>query len=172
MNVLIIVMMFILASISLIMLSRPFMYYVLKWKTENKLTKHNKKLTELHFSYEEMTYFVSLPNSTPLIKEAKREQLKAVPDFTSFIFPKVKGLKMQVQSEEDQILIAYISIDQFRLPFFDRLLHDKKMNERQYYEMSAYTLLHPNTKKLFLDEVYRQIHRNDSNLFDQYKVNI
>ncbi|WP_088104223.1 hypothetical protein [Halalkalibacter urbisdiaboli] len=147
---------FLLAFVIMYM-SRPCLYVVLRWKTERRLRGLGVKLHDIHFSFEEMTYFVPLPNRLPLLANATLDQLVAEPDYTSFIFPKLNGLKIYVRKEKEELLIAYISIEHFRLPYFDKLLYEGKINERQYLEMSAYKLMHRSTSDDFLKEVYRMM---------------
>ncbi|MFA9558996.1 hypothetical protein ACERII_16930 [Evansella sp. AB-rgal1] len=152
-----------LLAIGILFSSRPFMYGILRWKTERKLKKFHANLKDVHFSFEEITYFVPLPNRTPLLAEASMENIVTEPDFASFIFPEIKGLKIYVRKNKLEQLIAYISIDHFRLPYIDKLLYEKKINEQEYLEMSGYILLHPNTKKAFIEEIYRQMRVNTGN---------
>ncbi|MBU9720979.1 MULTISPECIES: hypothetical protein [Bacillaceae] len=156
MNLLPTILFFILAVIILLS-SRPFMYWVLRWKTERRLRKFQTSLDDLHFSFEELAYFVSLPNRMPLLASARFEDIVCEPDFVSFLFPKLKGLKFYVRKNNEELLIAYIYVKHFRSPYFDTLVFKNKINDQQYHEMNEYILLEPSTQKAFLEEVYSRV---------------
>ena len=155
---------FFLFAIAIIFYSRPLLYAVLRWKTERRLISFKMQLKDLHFSFEEMTYFISLPNRMPLLKNASEDDINTEADYTSFIFPEVKGLKIYVEKNKEEMLVSYMSMENFRFPYLDKLLYEEKINVRQYKEMSGSILLHPHTRNEFKKEVYRQISGSDLNV--------
>lgn len=147
--------------LSTILLSRPFLTFLIKWSSKKKLVKLNKQVKDIYYSYEELTYFVSLPNRNPDIFQAPLSRFKADPVFRSFIFPEIEGLRIYLKTAEGETHIAYMSSDKLRVPALDRLKHENLINEKEYHNMKLYILIHPVTKKAFIDEVYRQIRRDD-----------
>ncbi|WP_280768161.1 hypothetical protein [Salipaludibacillus daqingensis] len=146
---------------SVVLFSRSFFQFLIKRRSEKKFTKLHTMINDVHFSFEELTYFVSLPNRNPDIFNAKINHFHAKPVFRSFIFPVHEGLMITV-NESDQVLnIAFMDWKHFRIPLLERWRHEQKINEKEYEEMRSYVLMHKRTRKAFIEEAYRQIRRDD-----------
>jgi hypothetical protein len=150
-----------LVLMSSILLSRPSYQYLIKWKSEKKFAKFNTTIKDVHFSFEELTYFVSLPNRNPKIFHADIKRFEAKPVYRSFIFPVLEGLMITKADSEQNINIAFMAWKHFRIPLLERWRHEQKINEKEYEEMRSYILMHNQTKLAFIEEAYRQIRRND-----------
>lgn len=147
--------------ISVVFFSRSFFQYFITWKSEKKLTKLNTSMKDVHFSFEELTYFVSLPNPNPEIFNVEIKKFQAKPVYRSFIFPVHEGLMITVNKSEQDTNIAYMAWENFRIPLLERWKHEQKINEKEYIDMRSYVLIHKQTRAAFIEEAYRQIRRDD-----------
>ncbi|WP_146035904.1 hypothetical protein [Salipaludibacillus keqinensis] len=150
-----------LAFLCTILCSKAFYELLIKWRSERKLTKLKKQIDDIHYSFEELIYFVSLPNQNPDICNVNIDKFHAKPVYRSFIFPVNEGLMVSVNHHKENINIAFMALDSFRIPFLEKLHHQYKLNEKEYEDMRSYVLIHPRTRKSFIEEVYRQIRRDD-----------
>ncbi|WP_416149775.1 hypothetical protein ACM26V_01900 [Salipaludibacillus sp. HK11] len=164
MIVLVILSCFIVVICSVIF-SRVFSEFLIKWKSESKFAKLNTDIQDIHYSFEELTYFVSLPNRNPVIYHSELSHFQAKPSYRSFIFPVHEGLITTLHRGNQDINIAFMSVDQFRIPLLERWRHERKINEKEYMEMKSYVLIHKLTRAAFIEEAYRQIRRDDRILF-------
>jgi hypothetical protein len=141
-----------------ILLSSRF-FYVMELKSYAKKLKQSLGVSviELDYSFDQMVYFVSLPSNSPIIKNAKREDISIEYDYTSFFFPKLSGISIYIHNKREKEMLAYLSIKDFRLPKLDQMLEGGKLSEKEYLKVSMYKLIHENTMKEISEEVYKQI---------------
>lgn len=141
--------------------SRCFYYLYLMYFSNGMMKKYNFKLKDLKYSFEEITYFVTLPSNNPLIASASRRDLYAEKEFISLLFPSIKGLKIIVRNQvgEEQF-IAYLARENFRLPLLDKLIFQGKIDQATYDRINSYKLMHPSTVREILNEVHNQLHHN------------
>jgi len=161
-----------LAIMGVTFLSRPFFQYLIKWKSEKKFASFDTSINDIHFSFEELTYFVSLPNRNPLIFNAEINKFQAKPVYRSFLFPIHEGLMITMNHSTEDTNIAFMACGHFRIPLLERWRHEKKINEKEYEEMRSYVLIHKRTRSVFIDEVYRQIRRDDKILIAEEIIEI
>lgn len=159
--VILVVLSSLIALISVVYFSRSFFQYLIIWKSEKKLTKLKISIIDVNFSFEELTYFVSLPNRNPEIFNVDIKKIQAKPVYRSFLFPIHEGLMITVNKSEEDTNIAYMAWENFRIPLLERLKHEQKINEKEYIEMRSYVLIHKQTRAAFINEAYRQIRRDD-----------
>lgn len=155
----------ILTLIISIFFSRKTQKIVFEKKCERLLRKLSVEMEHIHFSFEEMTYFISLPNRNPEIYDAEVEQYRTYTEYDGFIFPEIRGLMIELFINGAEHQIAYMSLDLLRIPILERWHYEKKITSQEYDELRAAVLMHDNTSNLFVDEVIRQIQRDDRILF-------
>lgn len=148
-----------------ILLSRYLMRFMVRIKCQRLLEKLSIKVEDIHFSFEELTYFISLPNRNPDFYDAKQDQFRTDIEFEGFIFPEIKGLMIELFNLQEYHQVAYMSLELLRIPILERWRYEKKISIQEYYELRAFILTHSNASKLFIEEVIRQIQRDDRILF-------
>lgn len=128
--------------------------------SKNELKRRdNASLEELKFSFEKMVYAIPIPTNQPSIIQAGKERFRIVEDFDSWIYPRLNGIRVLLKPQQgDELLIAYLSTDQFRVPILDRLLVDGKISRQIYRRISAAKLTMLSTKAEIIGEVYSKIH--------------
>ncbi|AOM82861.1 hypothetical protein [Salisediminibacterium beveridgei] len=154
-----------LALIISIVLSRVTQKIVLMKKCERLLKQISVQIESIHFSFEEMTYFISLPNRNPEIYDAEAIQYRTHVEYDGLIFPEIRGLMIELNIDGEDHQIAYMSLDLLRIPILERWQYEKRISSQEYHELRAAVLMHSNTSKLFVQEVIRQIQRDDRILF-------
>lgn len=137
--------------------SRPIYNLSMKNYTKRVTSKFGFKVADLHYSYDQMIYFISLPTTLPYVKTAVKEDLIIEKDYSSFFFPVLKGIKISLFVNDQKIYLAYLPIGNFRLPHLDKLQQDGKIDEQAYLKISTSKLLHPRTQKDVSEEVYKQL---------------
>jgi hypothetical protein len=132
---------------------------ILKHSSSKKLLRLGYKLEDVKFSFDRMVYTVSLPTNQPDIMRANKEQFLASEEFGSMIYPQLSGIRVLLNAGHGNAqLIAYLPIEQFRLPLLDQLLLDGKIKAEVYRQICACILILPSTKQEMIGEVYKQIH--------------
>lgn len=142
-----------------LLLSKYGYRIILRLFTKNKLKQLGYKLEDVQFSFDRMVYTISLPTNQPDIIRAAKENFAVKEEYNSWIYPQLIGSRVVLQPVQghDQ-LIAYLPVEQFRLPLLDNLLMDGKITEEDYRRISECKLILPLTKAEIIDEVYTQIH--------------
>ncbi|HLO12472.1 MAG TPA: hypothetical protein VK190_09675 [Pseudoneobacillus sp.] len=144
--------------ITTIVLSSCLFYKVeLKTLTNKVMKDLSLKIVELDFSFEQMVYFISLPSNLPVIKMAKKEDLSLELEYSSLFFPRLTGVKIYIQTNDEYVILSYLPIKDFRLPKLDQLLESGKINQTDYFNISSTKLMHPSTLNQIKDEVYKQL---------------
>lgn len=137
--------------------SRPF-YILSQIYYSKRVTKqYGFKVSDLHYSYDQMVYFISLPTTLPYIKEALKEDLIIEQDYSSYFFPLLRGVKVSLKQNGEKLFLAYLPIGNFRLPHLDKLQQDGTIDKQTYIRISTSKLLHRNTLKEVREEVYKQL---------------
>ncbi|MFT9599301.1 hypothetical protein [Mesobacillus sp.] len=152
---------FILATLFFFMASaltsRP-LYNLSQKHYSNRVTVHyGFKVSELHYSYDQMIYFISLPTTLPYIKNALKEDLVIEQDYSSYFFPVLKGIKISLKQNGENMYLAYLPIGNFRLPHLDKLQQEGTIDEQTYLKISTSKLLDPGTLHEVREEVYKQL---------------
>lgn len=152
---------FILATLVFFMVSaltsRP-LYNLSQKHYSNRVTAHyGFKVSELHYSYDQMIYFISMPTTLPYIKNALKEDLVIEQDYSSYFFPVLKGIKISLKQNGENMYLAYLPIGNFRLPHLDKLQHEGTIDEQTYLRISTSKLLDPGTLQEVREEVYKQL---------------
>lgn len=142
----------------LILISNRFFYYVEMKTVAVRITKSlGLNIVDLDYSFEQIVYFVSLPSNIPDIKNAKQEDLVIKLDYRSLFFPRLVGIKIYIKTDQENIMISYLPIKDFRLPVLDQILEQGVINEDDYLKISAYKLIHQRTLQEIAEETYNQI---------------
>lgn len=124
-----------------------------------KLKKLGYEQKDLNFSYDRVVYTISLPTNRPDIMGADKGDFRFVEEYDSWIYPQLSGVRIELnQEQENPKLIAYLPIEQFRLPLLDQLLVDRVISGETYRRICIYKLILPSTRNEMIDEVYKQIH--------------
>lgn len=152
---------FILASLIFFMASaftsRP-LYKLSQKHYSNRVTAHyGFKVSELHYSYDQMIYFISMPTTLPYIKNALKEDLIIEQDYSSYFYPVLKGIKISLKQNGENMYLAYLPIGNFRLPHLDKLQQEGTIDEQTYLRISTSKLLDPGTLQEVREEVYKQL---------------
>jgi hypothetical protein len=145
---------FVLTSI---MTSRPMYTLSMKNYSKRVTSQYAIRIADLHYSYDQMIYFISLPTTLPYIKAAVKEDLIIEQDYSSFFYPELKGIKISLDHEGEKLYLAYLPIGNFRLPHLDKLQQDGSIDEEAYLKISTTKLLHPDTLQEVRDEVFKQL---------------
>lgn len=137
--------------------SRPFYDFSMKKYTKRVTSKFGFKVSDLHYSYDQMIYFISLPTTLPYVKAADKENLIIEQDYSSFFYPVLKGIKISLKFNGQKLYLAYLPIGNFRLPHLDKLQQEGSIDEQTYLKISTSKLLHPKTLTEVREEVYKQL---------------
>lgn len=137
--------------------SRPFYDFSMKKYTKRVTSKFGFKVSDLHYSYDQMIYFISLPTTLPYVKAADKDDLIIEQDYSSFFYPVLKGIKISLEFNEQKLYLAYLPIGNFRLPHLDKLQQEGCIDEQTYLKISTSKLLHPKTLTEVREEVYKQL---------------
>lgn len=145
--------------------SRWMLIKVNELKSARILSRLGKQPEDIHFSFEELTYFISLPNRDPDIYNAELLRYVASTDFEGFVFPDVYGLMIELKSNDKSIQVAYLSLELLRAPVLERWKYEKKITDSEYRDLRVFVLCHSLSKRLIIEEVMKQIRRDDRILF-------
>ncbi len=140
-----------------VLTSRPMYTFSMKNYSKRVTTQYGFRVADLHYSYDQMIYFISLPTTLPYIKEAVKEELIIEQDYSSFLYPELKGIKITLEHDGEKLYLAYLPIGNFRLPHLDKLQQEGKIDEAAYLKISTTKLLHPDTLQEVRDEVFKQL---------------
>ena len=142
---------------ALVVTGRPLYLLSLRLYTMLK-TKHlSINLDDLHYSFEQMVYFVTLPSHLPYVMKATKDDLMIEIEYDGWIFPVLKGIRIILKSDGERYVISYLSIEQFRIPLLDQLEQQGKINSDTYHKISTCKLLEKTTLQNVLEEVFRQL---------------
>ncbi|MBS8264229.1 hypothetical protein DYI25_07245 [Mesobacillus boroniphilus] len=152
---------FILASlfffIASALTSRSLYNLSQKYYSKRVTAHYGFKLSDLHYSYDQMIYFISMPTTLPYIKDTLKEELVIEQDYSSYFFPVLKGTKISLKQNRESMYLAYLPIGNFRLPHLDKLQQEGTNDEQTYLRISTGKLLDPGTLQEVREEVYKQL---------------
>ena len=137
--------------------SRPLYNLSQKHYSKRVTASYGFKVSELHYSYDQMIYFISMPTTLPYIKNALKENLIIEQDYSSYFFPVLKGIKISLKQHGENMYLAYLPIGNFLLPHLDKLQQEGTIDEQAYLRISTSKLLDPGTLKEVREEVYKQL---------------
>jgi hypothetical protein len=137
--------------------SRPLYNLSQKHYSKRVTAYYGFQVSELHYSYDQMIYFISMPTTLPYIKNALKEDLIIEQDYSSYFFPVLKGIKISLKQHGENMYLAYLPIGNFRLPHLDKLQQEGTIDEQTYLRISTSKLLDPGTLKEVREEVYKQL---------------
>lgn len=158
MNEVIILLLFSIILVIVIVGSAKYFYLLnIKKSTERYFKSTNLNLKDLHYSFEQIVFFYKLPSNIRTINQAKREHLSLKLDFSYSLFVELKGIYIEVEGNESSIILAYLPIKNFMLPYLDEKLQEGLIDESMCNKISIAKLLHKNTLVEIMDEVYNQI---------------
>ncbi len=151
-----------------IVVTNRYFYHLAMRVTANRFEKKYPYVIEkMSFSFEQMVYLVKLPTNIPLIKNAKKEEISIAFDYSSFLYPDLKGISVNLTTNGQKVTLAYLSIDNYRSPVLDKLLKDDNINLDTYRKISIYKLKHPKVSESIINEVYRKLQVGRFNIFNE-----
>ncbi|MFN7249310.1 MAG: hypothetical protein ACK4M9_00720 [Anaerobacillus sp.] len=119
--------------------------------------KYGYSIEKMSFSYEQMVYLVKLPSNSPALKGTKKEQIYIDYDYSSFIFPSLKGISVNLKTGNEKITLAYLTIDNYRSPILDKLFKEGIIDEEMYRKISTSKIKHPKINEMMIDEVFKKL---------------
>lgn len=125
--------------------------------TNRTLRKHKVVLSELHYSFEQIVYFHTLPSQIEAINKANRSQFSLKYDYDEFIFIKLNGIYIEIETDHEPIIIAYLPMENFMLPFLDEKINEGSIDHPLSKKVSLAKAIHPDTSKEMINEVYNQV---------------
>ncbi|MGV2938919.1 hypothetical protein AB5I83_04960 [Mesobacillus sp. LC4] len=137
--------------------SRPMYILSQKYYSKRVTNHYGFRVSDLHYSYDQMVYFISLPTTLPYIRDALKEDLIIEQDYSSYFFPLLKGIKISLKQNGEKLFLAYLPIGNFRLPHLDKLQQEGTIDEQTYLRISTTKLLHRDTLQEVREEVYKQL---------------
>ncbi len=147
----------IFTALIIIFTSRYFYLLQVKIITRKTLKKYHVTLSELHYSFEQIVFFHTLPSQIKAINQAKKSQFKLRFDYEGFIFVKLTGIYIEIESDEEPIIIAYLPLKNFMLPFLDEKINEGDIDHPLSKKISLAKALHPDTLNEMINEVYNQV---------------
>jgi hypothetical protein len=152
---------FIIALFAFVMItgltSRPLYNLSMKNYGKRITNQYGFNVSDLHYSYDQMIYFISLPTTLPYIKAAVKEDLIIEQDYSSYFYPVLKGVQISLDQNGDKLYLAYLPIGNFRLPHLDKLQQEGRIDDQAYLKISTTKLLQPDTLQEVRDEVFKQL---------------
>jgi hypothetical protein len=152
--------------VAVMVLSSRFFYNLELKSYTKKISKVLQlDILELSYSFDQMVYFISLPSNLAIISNARKEDVYIKCEYTSFYLPELVGIRIYIQSQQEDLLLAYLPIKDFRLPKLDSLLEQGSINEAEYLKISMNKLIHPATLTEITEEVYKQLQVGKSEMY-------
>lgn len=126
------------------------------------LRRYDLTIQGLLYSYEEITYFVNIPTNNPDILHARKEDLFLTMEYTSILFPKIKGVHVYQKTGPNQkMLIAYLPVARYCIPLLRIFILRGQMKKEEYDRIVACKLHQKQTAQEILEEVYSQMRRRN-----------
>ncbi|WP_027340739.1 hypothetical protein [Halonatronum saccharophilum] len=142
----------------LIFFAEKIYFITLSVLAKRRLKKLGYELSELEFSFEQISYLVATPSSNCdfcnlSIDRYKVEKAKACP-----FNPASFALKIYAKMPDgEDKLLAILDKERFPVPILDTLLYYKKINQRDYDILISYLFSHYNTHQLIVQEVRERL---------------
>ncbi|MDZ5473997.1 hypothetical protein SM124_19945 [Bacillus sp. 31A1R] len=143
--------------LTMILFSSQFYIFATRNYTKAVSKRLGFKVKELHYSLDQIIYFISLPSNLPEVRNAKIEDLVIEQDYSCYLFPKLKGIKIWIHSNKNRLELGYLPIENFRLPSLDKWENEGKISDETNFKISICKLIHPKTIKEIREEVFKQI---------------
>jgi hypothetical protein len=149
-----------IAIITFLLSSRLIYKLTVKLYAKRILTPLELSIEHLQYSYEELTYYVNIPTNNPDILQAKKEDLILRREFSSTLFPRIKGIHIYLRTgPHQQMMIAYLPVDRYCIPLLRIFLLRNQISKEAYNRIVACKLLQKQTAQEILEEVYQQLRR-------------
>ncbi|WNF35275.1 hypothetical protein RJD24_12455 [Bacillaceae bacterium IKA-2] len=142
---------------TIVLTERSFYHLAMKLTEMHFDKKYGYSIVNMSFSFEQMVYLVMLPSNSPVFREAKKEQLSIDYDYSSYMFPNIKGISVNLKSNNEQVTLAYLPIDNYRSPVLDKLLKEGIINLNTYRKINACKIRHPKVKKVIIEDVFKKL---------------
>lgn len=142
---------------TIVMTDRYFYHFSMNLRETHFEKKYGYSIANMSFSFEQMVYLVKLPSNSPVFKKAKKEHLSIDYDYSSYLFPYLKGISVNLKSNNEQVALAYLAIDNYRSPVLDKLLKEGTINLNTYRKISTCKIRHPKMKEVIVEEVFRKL---------------
>lgn len=157
----VIVLSFIIIMVMFILFTARFFYlYNIRMTTKRILSRINIHPSELNFALEKLVFFESLTSHHPIINQVKKENIIIKHDYDSLLFQQINGLKVLIKGEKETILLAYLTVDDFRLPLLDLLQYEGILNDTQHRIISINQLTLLETVYEIKTEIYARLQQN------------
>ncbi|UOE94015.1 hypothetical protein [Alkalihalobacillus sp. LMS39] len=145
----------ILFILVLLAVTSKFFYRLSLKAFMKKITsRHQFTRDDLYLSFDEMVFLTKLYNDNGKMTSFQKEDLVIKVHYFGILFPKVKGVHVFFKQNNEQSLLAYIRVVDFRVPLFDKLENNAMITQKEYLMLSSYTLIHPATLAFMKEEVY------------------
>ncbi|SDJ36249.1 hypothetical protein [Salimicrobium halophilum] len=136
---------------------RFFYFREINKSIERKMSQFHMNLEEIECSFEQIVYFVTLPSHLPLMQTTTKDDIHLQYDMEKGLFPKLIGLKVYIDSGEERRMIAYLPMEQFRIPKLDRLYVKRELTGEMYQKTAAAKVMLVCTQEEIKEEVYHQL---------------
>ncbi|RXI99851.1 hypothetical protein DS745_13295 [Anaerobacillus alkaliphilus] len=151
-----------------VVITNQYFYHLAMRVTASRFEKkYPYAIEKMSFSFEQMVYLIKLPSNVPHIKNVKKEQIYITYDYSSFLYPDLKGISVNLTTDGKKITLAYLSIDNYRSPVLDKLLKEGHINLETYKKISTYKIKHPKVNELIIHEVYRKLQVGRYNILNE-----
>lgn len=147
----------ILTTLTIIFTAKYFYLLHVRIITIRTLKKHQVVLADLHYSFEQIVFFHTLPSQIEAINKAKRNQFRLKYDYDEFIFIKLNGIYIEIETDDEPIILAYLPLKNFMLPFLDEKINEGTIDHPLSKKISLAKAIHPDTSKEMINEVYNQV---------------
>ncbi|MCT8139447.1 hypothetical protein H1D32_18095 [Anaerobacillus sp. CMMVII] len=142
---------------TIVISNRHFYYVAMKHTAKHFEKKFGFSIEKMSFSFEHMVYLVKLPSNSPLFKNVNIEQIEINYDHTSYMFPNLKGISVNLIVDKDKVTLAYLTIDNYRSPLLDKLLKEGRIDSETYRKISTCKIIQSKTQETIIKEVFRKI---------------
>lgn len=143
--------------LTILITGRYFYFKEIHATARRKMKQFDLTLEGIDCSFEQIVYFITLPSHLPVTEEATKESIRLKYDVEKGAFPRLIGLKVYIETKADTLMIAYLSIEQFRIPTLDRLYVNEEMTKDTYRKIASAKMMLPGTHEEIIDEVYHQL---------------
>ncbi|SIS39779.1 hypothetical protein [Salimicrobium flavidum] len=143
--------------LTVLLTGRYFYFQEIRSTARRNMKELEVELEKIDCSFEQLVYFITLPSHLPITENAAKEDIHLKYDVEQGMFPRLIGLKVYIENRKDTLMIAYLSMEQFRIPMLDRLYAREEMTKETYRKIASAKMMSSGTHKEIIDEVYHQL---------------
>lgn len=139
-------------------------FYLIETKSVAKKTlkRLNISSSQLNFTLEKLVFFESITSHHSVISHAKKENIIIKYDYDSLLFQELKGIRILIRGEHETILLAYLTVDDFRLPLLYLLQYENKISESLHRTVAINQLSLPETIAEIKTEIYVRLQKQNT----------